>query len=92
MKIKVALLCFVMLFAASVVQAAEYKSKAVPTDEIIVVNLKQSCMAKRIIGKRTLSNSEYEVWFTTVLGTDHRQLIKLDNDIWILDGDIVQTR
>ena len=92
MKIKLALLCFVMLFSCSAVWAADYKSKTVPTDEIIVVNLKQSCMAKRIIGKRTLSNNEYEVWFTTVLGTDHRQLVKLDNDIWILDGDIVQTR
>ncbi len=92
MKIKVALLCFVILFAGSVVWAADYKSKAMPTDEIIVVNLKQSCMAKRIIGKRTMSNNEYEVWFTTVLGTDHRQLVKLDNDIWILDGEIVQAR
>jgi hypothetical protein len=92
MKIKVTLLCFVMLFAGSVVWAADFKSKTMPPDEIIAVNLKQSCMAKRIIGKRTLSNNEYEVWFTTTIGVDHRQLIKLDNDIWILDGDIVQTR
>ncbi|MBF0557574.1 MAG: hypothetical protein HQL08_02215 [Nitrospirae bacterium] len=92
MKIKAGLLCLVMLLVSSVAWAVEYKSKMMPADEVIVVNLKQSCMAKRIIGKRTLSNNEYEVWFTTAVGTDHRQLVKLDNDLWILDGEIVLTK
>lgn len=92
MKIKAGLLCLMMLLDSSVVLAADYISKTPPRDEVIVVNLKQSCMAKKIIGKRTLSNNEYEVWFTTALGTDHRQLVRLDNDLWILDGDIVQTK
>jgi hypothetical protein len=92
MNVKVILLCMVILLISSAVWAADYKSKAMPPDEIIVVNLKQSCLAKKIIGKKTLPNNEYEVWFTTSVGTDHRQLIKLDNDIWILDGEIVQTK
>lgn len=92
MKIKVILLCMAILLISSAVWAADYKSKTMPRDEIIVVNLKQSCMAKMIVGKRTLPNNEYEVWFTTTIGVDHKQLVKLDNDIWVLDGDIVQTR
>lgn len=92
MKIKAGLLCLMMLLYSSVVLAADYISKTPPRDEVVVVNLKQSCMAKKIIGRRTLSNNEYEVWFTTVLGTDHKQLVRLDNDLWVLDGDVVQTK
>jgi hypothetical protein len=92
MKIKLILLCMGLILISSSVWAVDYISKTMPPDEVIVVNLKAGCSAKKIIGKKTLPNNEYEIWYTTTIGIDHRQLIKLDNDIWVLDGVIVQTR
>ena len=83
------IICFALVFQ-SVSYAQPYKSSKFPPEKLLYQAFARVGCRGLIIGKFKVSDNNYQIWLEYQKGKASRTiLIKLDTNIWIVDGKAI---